>query len=244
MSMILDVMFVHTLVNNILSLFCRITLKWMLQGLHDDKSTLVQVIAWCRQATSHYLNQCLTKIFVNIRCHKVKWVKKMETTQWNLIALLSANSFEPVDAYMHAPVGRSSLVHKMACALIGTKPKPMLLLWQSDPREQTSVKYQSDFKHFHSRKCIWNVICNTAAFCYCLHLLTLWVLKPKYSRWCRPIPWMLMFWLLASPGLWTAMVLTLHDKRVLIFYKKQFKLFIPNHYWAKLQKKQTNYYVS
>ena len=26
--------------------------------LSDDKSTLVQVMAWCRQATSHYLNQC------------------------------------------------------------------------------------------------------------------------------------------------------------------------------------------
>ena len=24
----------------------------------DDKSTLVQVMAWCRQATSHYLSQC------------------------------------------------------------------------------------------------------------------------------------------------------------------------------------------
>ena len=24
----------------------------------DDQSTLVQVMAWCRQATSHYLNQC------------------------------------------------------------------------------------------------------------------------------------------------------------------------------------------
>ena len=26
--------------------------------LTDDKSTLVQVMAWCRQATSHYLSQC------------------------------------------------------------------------------------------------------------------------------------------------------------------------------------------
>ena len=24
----------------------------------DDKSTLVQVMAWCRQATSHYMDQC------------------------------------------------------------------------------------------------------------------------------------------------------------------------------------------
>ena len=30
----------------------------MPQDITDDKSTLVQVMAWCRQATSHYLNQC------------------------------------------------------------------------------------------------------------------------------------------------------------------------------------------
>ena len=29
----------------------------MPRNLIDDKSTLVQVMAWCRQATSHYLNQ-------------------------------------------------------------------------------------------------------------------------------------------------------------------------------------------
>ena len=33
-------------------------LWWMPQDLTDDKSTLVQVMAWCHQATSHYLNQC------------------------------------------------------------------------------------------------------------------------------------------------------------------------------------------
>ena len=32
-------------------------LQWMPQGLTDDKSTLLQVMAWCRQATSHYLSQ-------------------------------------------------------------------------------------------------------------------------------------------------------------------------------------------
>ena len=30
----------------------------MPQDLTDDKSTLVQVMAWCRQATNHYLSQC------------------------------------------------------------------------------------------------------------------------------------------------------------------------------------------
>ena len=33
-------------------------LRWMPQDLTDDKSTLVQVMAWCRQTTSHYLSQC------------------------------------------------------------------------------------------------------------------------------------------------------------------------------------------
>ena len=33
-------------------------LQWIPQDLTDDKSTLVQVMAWCRQATSHYLSSC------------------------------------------------------------------------------------------------------------------------------------------------------------------------------------------
>ena len=37
---------------------CEITLIWMSLDFTDDQSTLVQVMAWCRQATSHYLNQC------------------------------------------------------------------------------------------------------------------------------------------------------------------------------------------
>ena len=30
-----------------------IALRWLPQDLIDDESTLVQVMAWCRQATSH-----------------------------------------------------------------------------------------------------------------------------------------------------------------------------------------------
>ena len=37
---------------------CKIALRRMSLDLTDDKSTLVQVMAWCRQATSHYLSQC------------------------------------------------------------------------------------------------------------------------------------------------------------------------------------------
>ena len=46
----------------------------------------------------------------------------------------------------------------MACRLFGTKPlpKPMLAHYQLVSWEQISVKLESKFYHFHSRKCIWN----------------------------------------------------------------------------------------
>ena len=37
---------------------CEIALRRKSLDLTDDKSTLVQVMAWCHHATSHYLNQC------------------------------------------------------------------------------------------------------------------------------------------------------------------------------------------
>ena len=37
---------------------CEIALMWMSLDFTEDQSTLVQVMAWCRQATSHYLSQC------------------------------------------------------------------------------------------------------------------------------------------------------------------------------------------
>ena len=36
---------------------CELNFRWMSLDL-TDKSTLVQGMAWCRQATSHYLSQC------------------------------------------------------------------------------------------------------------------------------------------------------------------------------------------
>ena len=34
------------------------TIKWMALNLPDKSSTLVQVMAWCHQATNHYLSLC------------------------------------------------------------------------------------------------------------------------------------------------------------------------------------------
>ena len=38
---------------------CEVAPRWTSQSLANEKSKLVQVMAWCRQATSHYVSQCL-----------------------------------------------------------------------------------------------------------------------------------------------------------------------------------------
>ena len=45
---------------------CEIALQWMSQDLPGNKSTLVQVMAWCPQATSHYLDQCWPALCQNM----------------------------------------------------------------------------------------------------------------------------------------------------------------------------------
>ena len=50
------VIFKLTLVNGGWGISYEIALRWMPQDLTDDKWTLVQVMAYCRQATSRYLS--------------------------------------------------------------------------------------------------------------------------------------------------------------------------------------------
>ena len=50
--------FKFNLQNSSLDTECDIALRWMLQNLTNEKSTWVQEMAWCRQATSHCRNQC------------------------------------------------------------------------------------------------------------------------------------------------------------------------------------------
>ena len=53
---------------------CEITPRWMLQKPTNEKSTLVQVMAWCRQAASHYLNQCRLRSPTPYGATRPQWV--------------------------------------------------------------------------------------------------------------------------------------------------------------------------
>ena len=61
-------------------------LWWMPHDLTDDKSTLVQVMAWCRQATSHYLSQCWFSPLSPYGVARPQWVKYV--CDFNMISCL------------------------------------------------------------------------------------------------------------------------------------------------------------
>ena len=72
-------------------------LRWMPRDL-TDRSTLVLAMAWCRQATSHYLSQCWPSSMLPYGVTRPQWV----------------NSSPPSDTYMRRWIG-SALVQIMAC---------------------------------------------------------------------------------------------------------------------------------
>ena len=69
-----------------------LALRWMSLDLTDDKSTLVQVMAWCRQATSHYLSQYWPRSLSPYGVTRPQWVKpnpinlyqSINQSQWSI----------------------------------------------------------------------------------------------------------------------------------------------------------------
>ena len=78
---------------------CKIVLKWMPMDFTNGKSTLVQVMAWCRQATSHYLSQCWPRSLSPYGVIRPQWVNLWKghcdnsgcNFHWKISALISRN---------------------------------------------------------------------------------------------------------------------------------------------------------
>ena len=79
---------------------CEITLMWMSLNFTDDQSTLVQVMVWCRQATSYYLSPCWPRSLSPYDVSRPQWI----------------NSLRPSDAIRRQGT-ESTLAQVMACCL-------------------------------------------------------------------------------------------------------------------------------
>ena len=98
---------------------CEIALVWMSLDFTDDQSTLVQVIAWCRQATSHYLSQCWHRSMSPYGVTRPQWVINIrpQGTNCNKIRTQNhsinndKNAFENVICWMSAILIRPQYVN-------------------------------------------------------------------------------------------------------------------------------------
>ena len=72
-----SVIFKQILVIDGWGISCKIALIWMSLDFADDQSTLVQVMAWCRQATSHYLSQCWPRSLSPYGVTRSQWVNRV-----------------------------------------------------------------------------------------------------------------------------------------------------------------------
>ena len=75
----------------------------------DDKSTLVQVMAWCRQATSHYLSQCWPRSMPPNGVTRPQWVNwHVFPTWWHGNAFLWGGSTGDQWSLVDSPLHRAS----------------------------------------------------------------------------------------------------------------------------------------
>ena len=80
----LGVFFKLILVTDVWAISCEIAHKWMSLNLTDDKSTLVRVKDWCRQATSHYLSQCWPRSMSPYGASRPQWLNfEVVPSQWD-----------------------------------------------------------------------------------------------------------------------------------------------------------------
>ena len=75
-------------------------LKWMPRDLTDDKSTLVQGMAWCRQATSHYLSQCWPSSMSPYGVTRPQWVNSDVVGQKYVITFSMVTTLLMVTVYL------------------------------------------------------------------------------------------------------------------------------------------------
>ena len=96
-----------------------IALRWMPLNLADHKSKSIQVMAWCHQATSHYLSQCWPVLC----CHMAASLghnKLMTTTRRNQIYNVSWNCLV-FKKYLYDILGKQNRTFQTLAILINSK---------------------------------------------------------------------------------------------------------------------------
>ena len=109
-----------------------IALVWMSVVFTDDQSRLIQVMAWCHQATSHYLSQCWPRSTSPHGITRAQWVKFVRTT------------CEFALRWMQVNIG-------LCYGLVPSGSKSFITWTNNDPDLcwYTALRYDNEFKLVH-----------------------------------------------------------------------------------------------
>ena len=146
----------------------------MPQDLTDDKSTLDQVMAWCRQATSHYLSQCWPSSMLPYGVTRPQWVNisvSYQPIRMGFMWLSWWYRFRKIEKFLYTFIQKKYFCGAfnslwlcdtylslnwvilgfwlMTCCLFGTKQ-----YWNSADlilEKKTSVKFESKYSSFQPR---------------------------------------------------------------------------------------------
>ena len=103
-------------VRDVSGISCRIVLIWMPLGFTGDQSTLVKVMAWCCQATSHYVSQCWSRSLSPYDVTRPQWVKKIVLPFPKMFATASYRRYNQCKTVL-SPVHQHWRYHSFALSL-------------------------------------------------------------------------------------------------------------------------------
>ena len=124
-----------------MSTSCETALRWMPQNTFNDQSTLVQVMAWCCQATSHYLSQCWSRSMSPYGVNRLECVNTnddIKGSQRNMVLIAQIQNFNPkVFIYLHVYsngwfVGQCSLDMTVGAAIFTAVSCSWAVTWSLD----------------------------------------------------------------------------------------------------------------
>ena len=97
---------------------CEVAFRWMSPDITYDKSTMDQVMAWCRQETSHFLSQCWPRSKqAYLKCRYISiftlyMIYRHVVDDWGISSEVEFRWMSPFITY-----DKSTMVQEMACFL-------------------------------------------------------------------------------------------------------------------------------
>ena len=156
------VIFKQNLVIDGWGISCEIAIIWMSLDFSDYQSTLVQVMAWCRQATSHYLSQCWPRSLSPYGITRPQWVNVYPYLSHHIVSL----DHNELSLYFHVMMtswqGNTLHITNLSCrestgrwwipcTICNTDPQCFLLLvWTNNEVPGNLIHYDAQVKSLQS----------------------------------------------------------------------------------------------